>query len=257
MNLDYINLSVSDSIGFLRLNRPKVKNALNQATLNQLTLGLGQLAEDKQVKVIILTGEDNACFSAGADVEALAKMSRAQLEEFISQGHRFLAEIESVAKPVIAAVSGPAIGGGLELALACDFIYAAQNAQFGLPEVKLGIFPGFGGTQRLPRLIGSPKAKELIFSGNIIDANEAYELGIVNKLVSAEDLFAEVKKLAKQISTNSQTAIGLAKHAINLGDTKKIEEGLNIERDNFYKCFQTKDPEKGFKAFLTKTKPEF
>ncbi|MFH1875177.1 MAG: enoyl-CoA hydratase-related protein [Pseudomonadota bacterium] len=257
MELDNIRVSVSGNIGYLKIDRPAVKNALDQATLNQLALGLAQLAEDKQVKVIVLTGEDNSCFSAGADIEALAKMTIAQVEEFISQGHRCFTEIEVVSKPVIAAISGYALGGGFELALACDFIYATQSAKFGLPEVNLGIFPGFGGTQRLPRLIGAARAKELIFSGRIIDANQALDLGIVNKVVPEAELLEQVKKLAKEISANSQIAIGLAKHAINAGDTKKIEEGLNIERDDFYKCFQTKDPEKGFKAFLNKTKPEF
>jgi enoyl-CoA hydratase len=248
---------ITDGIGYLIINRPEAMNALNQETLGEIAVGLKKLAEDKNVRAIVITGQGEKAFVAGADVEALSKMKAEDAWEFISQGHRCLATIEECSKPVIAAVNGFALGGGLELALACDFIYACVKAKFGLPEVKLGIFPGFGGTQRLPRLIGAAQAKELIFTGRMIDAQEAYRLGIINKIVPEKALMEEVRALIKEISANSLAAVGLAKYSINAGDTKDLDQGLNIERDNFHKSFQAEDREEGFKAFLEKRRPNF
>jgi enoyl-CoA hydratase len=257
MEFKNILLEYAEGIGILKINRPAVMNALNLETLDEIAVGIKRLEDNKEVKVIVVTGAGDKAFVAGADIAAMKQMSASDAEEFASQGHRCMAEIENCTKPVIAAVNGFALGGGTELALACDFVYASESAKFGLPEVKLGIFPGFGGTQRLPRIIGAARARELIFSGRVISAKDAYEYGFVNKVVPPGDLMNEVMNVAKEIAANGLVAIGFAKHATNVGGGKEFDKGLELERENFHKCFKTDDRVEGMAAFLEKRKPNF
>lgn len=257
MEFKNIILEYAEEVGILKINRPQVMNALNLETLGEISVGVKKLEDNKEVKVIVITGSGDKAFVAGADIAAMKAMTASDADEFVSQGHRCMWEIENCTKPVIAAVNGFALGGGTELALACDFVYASMNAKFGLPEVKLGIFPGFGGTQRLPRVVGVSRARELIYSGKTITADEAYMWGLVSKVVPSEKLMDEVLKTAKEIAGNGPLAVGFAKHAINTGVGKNFDEGLDLERQTFFKCFETEDRTEGMKAFLEKKKPVF
>jgi enoyl-CoA hydratase len=257
MEFKNILLEFSDDMGILKINRPTVMNALNLETVKDIFIGIKKLEENKGVKVIIITGNAEKVFVAGADIAAMKEMSKDDAEEFSEQGHRCMQLIEECSKPVIAAVNGYALGGGTELALACDFIYASDNAKFGLPEVKLGIFPGFGGTQRLPRAVGMPRSRELIFTGRIITAQEAFEWGMVNKVVPREELMNEVRKVATEIAANGIVAVGLAKRSVNVALRKFYIEGMEFERKTFVECFTTNDRLEGMSAFLEKRKPDF
>ena len=257
MEFKNILLEYAEGVGILKINRPAVMNALNLETVDEIAIGIKRLEDNKEVKVIVVTGAGDKAFVAGADIAAMKQMSVSDAEEFASQGHRCMSEIENCTKPVIAAVNGFALGGGTELALACDFVYASENAKFGLPEVKLGIFPGFGGTQRLPRIIGAARARELIFSGRMISAKDAYEYGFVNRVVPAGELMNEVMNVAKEIAGNGLVAIGFAKNSTNIGGGREFEKGLELERENFHKCFKTEDRLEGMSAFLDKRKPNF
>jgi enoyl-CoA hydratase len=194
---------------------------------------------------------------AGADIAEMKAMNPAEALIFSRLGHDVLGVIEGLGKPVIAAVNGFALGGGLEIALACDFIYASEKAKLGVPEVTLGIFPGFGGTQRLPRLIGKGRAKELIFTGRMIDAAEAYDIGIVNKVFPPDKLMEEVFKTARAIAQNGPVAVTLAKGAVNAGYDQGREEGEALEMTAWGNAFATADQKEGMGAFLEKRKPQF
>lgn len=257
--MTYQNITVEskEGIGFLTVNRPKALNALNIDTLNEMRKGMGQLEVDDAVSVIIITGAGDKAFIAGADIAAMNEMNKNDARQFVQIGHDTMKAVEECVKPVIAMVNGYALGGGTETALACDFIYASENAKFGLPEVSLGIFPGFGGTQRLPRHIGRQRAKELIFTGKMISAVEACSWGIVNKVVPADKLLEEVMALAGEIMKKGQVAVRLAKKSVNMGTYQTLEEGLKIERDIFVECFATDDRKEGMAAFLAKRRPNF
>jgi enoyl-CoA hydratase len=257
MEFKNIALEYSEGIGILKINRPDVMNALNLDTLREMSVGIKKLDDNKEARVIVVTGSGEKAFVAGADIAAMKKMSAEDAEEFADQGHHVMAEIENCVKPVIAAVNGFALGGGTELALACDFVYASEKAKFGLPEVKLGVFPGFGGTQRLSRVVGMARARELIYSGRVISAQEALEIGLVNKVVPPDQLMNEVMNVAKEIASNGMLAVGFAKDAINRGTGKEFEKGLELERENFFKCFKTDDRVEGMTAFLEKRKANF
>lgn len=257
MEFKNITLEYKEGVGILTVNRPDVLNALNLETLDEISVGIKKLDDNKEVKVIVITGSGEKAFVAGADIAAMKEMTAEDADEFASQGHRCMTEIENCTKPVIAAVNGFALGGGTELALACDFIYASENAKFGLPEVKLGIFPGFGGTQRLPRSVGVSRARELIFSGKTIGAEEALKWGLVSRVTSQGELMSEVMKAAKDISGNGPLAVGFAKHAINGGVGIAFDKGLDLERQTFHKCFETEDRQEGMTAFLEKRKANF
>jgi enoyl-CoA hydratase len=204
-----------------------------------------------------MTGAGDKAFIAGADIEAMVEMDKNDASNFVHIGHDAMRTIEECTKPVIAMVNGYALGGGTETAMACDFVYASESAKFGLPEVSLGIFPGFGGTQRLPRYIGEQRAKELIFTGRMLTATDAYNWGIVNKVVPAEQLLEETIKLAHEIIKRGQVAVRLAKRAINQGMYQPLREGLEIERDTFIECFASSDRKEGMKAFIERREPEF
>jgi enoyl-CoA hydratase len=257
--MGYKNLlaEVEDGIALVKINRPQVLNALNEETLRELQQALKEVQGRKDVRAVILTGEGDKAFVAGADIAAMKAMNSAEAFTFSRLGHDTLGMIESLTKPVIAAVNGFALGGGLEIALACDFIYASEKAKLGVPEVTLGIFPGFGSTQRLPRLIGKGRAKELIFTGGMIDASEAYNLGIVNKVFPADQLMEEVFKTARTIAQNGPVAVSMAKGSVNAGYDVGFEEGEAIEITMWANAFATHDQKEGMGAFLEKRKPQF
>lgn len=257
--MEYNNITVEskEGVGILTINRPKALNALNIDTLNEIVKGVKELEADDSVDVIILTGSGDKAFVAGADIAAMNDMDKGAAERFAHIGHDAMRTIEDCEKPVIAMVNGFALGGGTEISLACDFIIASVNAKFGLPEVGLGIFPGFGGTQRLPRYIGEQRAKELIFTGRMIAADEAFNWGIVNKIVPHENLLEETLSIANAIRKNGQVAIRLAKKAINKGIYQPLSEGLTVELNTFIECFETEDRKEGMNAFVEKRKPDF
>lgn len=257
MELKNVIIKKEDNIGIISINRPKALNALNYETLSDIKAAVKELGEDKEIGVVIVTGEGEKAFVAGADIKEMKDMSPLEARKFMHFGQSVFNDIDNLPKPTIAAVNGYALGGGCELAISCDMVLASENAKFGLPEVTLGIHPGFGGTQRLPRLVGSAKAKELIFTGEMIDANEALRVGLVNNVVSSEKLMEEAKLLAQKILKNGQLAIRLVKSAINAGLNVPLEKGLAYEAETQGLAFATEDKNEGLEAFLEKRKPNF
>jgi len=257
--MGYKNLlvEVTDGVAVVKINRPQVLNSLNGETLAELRQAMHEVNERNDVRAVILTGDGGKAFVAGADIAEMKAMNAVEAFAFSRLGHEAMRSIETLSKPIIAAVNGYALGGGLELALACDFIYASEKAKLGLPEVTLGIFPGFGGTQRLPRLIGKGRAKELIYTGKIVDAAEAYTLGIVNKVVAPDQLMEEAIKTARTIAQNGPLAVGMAKDAVNNGYDEARAEGSAIEMTAWGNTFATHDQKEGMGAFLEKRKPAF
>jgi enoyl-CoA hydratase len=257
--MEYKNILISfeGEIGILTINRPKALNALNIETLQEIQLGLQEAKDQPGLKVLIITGGGEKAFVAGADILQMKDMNSIEAVNFSKMGHHTLKTIQDFPCPVIAAVNGFALGGGTEIALACDFIYASENAKFGLPEVTLGIFPGFGGTQRLPRLIGKGKAKELIFTGKMITAQEAYQMGIVNKVFPQGSLMEETKKVALQIAGNGAIGVRLAKMVVDSGFNMDLTDGCNLESYAFGIGFASEDQKEGMQAFIEKRKPVF
>ncbi len=239
------------------INRPKALNALNSETLQELREVFLQIASDSSVKVVILSGEGEKAFVAGADIAEMSNLSAQEGKAFGELGNEVFSLIENISQPTIAAVNGFALGGGCELSMACDIRIAAENAVFGQPEVGLGITPGFGGTQRLPRLVGEGRAKELIFLGGKIDAAEAYRIGLVNKVVPLEELMPACEKMAEKLLRNSMFAIACSKEAIHKGLDMDLKNGLAMESALFGMTFSHEDQTEGMTAFLEKRKPEF
>ncbi len=257
MEYKNIKLEIKDAIAVLKVSRPEALNALNSETLEELKRAAEDLEKNGEVRVVIVTGEGDKAFVAGADIVEMKEMDPVQGMEFSRKGHEAFSKLENMGKVVIAAVNGYALGGGLELALSCDIIYASDKARFGFPEVTLAIHPGFGGTQRTPRIIGLMKAKELIFTGKMITAQEAFELGLINKVVPHDELMKEVFSLAERIKSCGQIALKLAKECLNKSLSLSLEEGLKLEEANFGFCFGTKDQKEGMTAFVEKRKPTF
>ena len=257
--MEFKNLLIENNQGIvtLKINRPQALNALNPDVLLELGTYAHEINKNDEIKAVIITGAGEKAFVAGADIAAMKDMSSMQAKEFCDLGHRVMKLIENAHKPVVAAVNGFCLGGGLELALSCDFIYASENAKLGLPEVNLGIFPGFGGTQRLPRLIGKNRAKELIFTAKMLSAQEAYEWGIVNKVTPAADLLTTVQATVQEMLKKGPLAIQLSKQAVNQGTDLDINSGLAIEKAIFPTIFSTEDKKEGITAFLEKRKAEF
>ena len=249
-------LEIANNIALLKVNRTQAMNALNQEVLLELLAAFQSLEKDENVRVIILTGEGKA-FVAGADIKEMVSLTAQEARRFSKIGHTVMETMGSIGKPIIAAVNGFALGGGMELALACDFIYASDDAKFGQPEINLGIIPGFGGTQRLARLIGKAQARELIYTGQMIGAQEAKELGIVNKVFPAGDLLAAAQKAAATIASKGAWTLRLAKSAVEAGVDLDIKSGCQIEGDSFGLCFSHPDQKEGMTAFLEKRKPAF
>lgn len=257
--MEYKNLlfTFEAEIGILTINRPKALNALNTETLKEIQMALQEIRNRSEIRVLILTGAGEKSFVSGADISEMKDMNSIEALNFSKLGHLTLSMLENLPIPVIAAVNGYALGGGTEIALSCDLIYASENARFGLPEVTLGVFPGFGGTQRLPRLIGKVKAKELIFTGKMITAQEAVEMGIVNKVFPLGLLMEETKKVASQIAKNGPIGIRLAKSLINEGFNMNLQEACSMESIGFGFTFSTEDQKEGMNAFIEKRKPVF
>jgi enoyl-CoA hydratase len=247
---------IEKPIAIITINRPKALNALNEETLRELDVLVDQIAANHEIQAVIITGQGNA-FVAGADIAAMQNKSVLESRVFAQMGQQVMMKIERLEQPVIAAVNGYALGGGCELAMACDLRIASEKAKFGQPEVGLGIFPGFGGTQRMPRLVGAGKAKELILTGDTIDAAGALAIGLVNHVVAPEELMAFCKALAQRMTSKAPLAVRMAKQAINEGLQVDIDRGMTIEQDLFGFCFSTQDQREGMTAFLEKRKPEF
>ncbi len=252
-----ILIEIKEHVGWLTINRPESLNVLNSEIIESLEYSLNNLEQDATVKVVVITGAGNKAFVAGGDIKEMADMTPMAGREFARKGQRMIEFIEKMRKPVIAAVNGYALGGGLELALACDFIYASENAKLGLPEVTLGVIPGFGGTQNLPRLIGPNRAREMIFSGKILSAQQAKEWGIVNEVFAAEELSSKVMEIAGLIARNGMIAVASAKDSIVNGLNMSKEDGLRYESSLFATLFATEDQREGMQAFIAKRKAEF
>ncbi|MEW6005056.1 MAG: enoyl-CoA hydratase-related protein [Stygiobacter sp.] len=257
MNYKNLLYEVNNHVALVTINRPEKLNSLNNETLGELESCFKEIKNDKDVYVVIITGSGEKAFVAGADISELNKLNVISAKAFAEKGQAIFNLIENLGKPIIAAVNGFALGGGCELALACHIRFASDRAKFGQPEVNLGIIPGYGGTQRLTRIVGSGRAAELILSGDLIDAEEAYRIGLVNKIFSPEELLNETKKFAEKISSKGQVAISLALKAIVSCDELSESEGQNLESSLFAICCGTEDFKEGTSAFLEKRKPVF
>jgi enoyl-CoA hydratase len=257
--MDFRNLLVTsrDRIALVTINRPDKLNALNAATKTELFELFGKIKNDATVDVVILTGAGEKSFVAGTDIGELTALDATSGKEFSEQGQKLLDLIENLGKPVIAAVNGYALGGGCELALACHLRIASENAKFGQPEVNLGIIPGYGGTQRLARLIGKGRAMEMILTGNQIDASEAFRVGLVNKLVPQGELLSTAENVARIILSKGQIAVRMALKAVNMTQETTESDGQALEATLFGVCCGTDDFKEGTRAFLEKRKPEF
>lgn len=257
--MKYKNILVKEEkpIAVVTINRPKKLNALNQETIRELHDAFENLDTKKEVKVIILTGSGEKAFVAGADILEFADFTVKEGNNLAAKGQELLFNfVENLSTPVIAAINGFALGGGLELALACHFRVASHNARMGLPEVSLGLIPGYGGTQRLPQLVGKGRAMEMIMTAGMIDVERAVEFGLVNHVVSQEELLSHCKKLANKIANNSSVAISHAIKAVNASFKNNIN-GYAVEIEAFGTCFGTADFEEGTSAFLEKRKADF
>ena len=257
MAYKYLLLEKEDGIGILYINRPEAMNALNTGVLEEIIEAAGEISRDDEIQVLIITGAGDKSFVAGADIKEMHGLTAVEGREFGYIGQAAFRAIEKLEKPVIAAVNGFALGGGCELAMAADIRLASDKAKFGQPEVGLGITPGFGGTQRLPRLVGEGRAMELILTANTINAEEAYRIGLVNHIYPAENLLDEARKMARKIMSNAPLAVKYSKSAINKGLQTDIDTGMAIEADLFGICFSTEDQKTGMGAFLNKEKASF
>lgn len=256
MNYKNITYKVENKIGVLTINRPDKLNALNRETLKELNDLLGIIKSDGS-KVLIITGTGDKAFVAGADIEEINNLDGVSGKEFAEFGQKIFNKIEQLGKPVIAAVNGYALGGGCELAMSCHMRIASEDAKFGQPEIKLGIIPGYGGTQRLTKYIGLAKSIEYSLTGDMIDAQSAERLGLVNKVVSKENLMEVTNKLAEKISSYSSVVVGNLLNAIIKGKELNISEGLHEEAKHFAACCNTEDFKEGTGAFLEKRRPVF
>jgi 3-hydroxypropionyl-coenzyme A dehydratase len=252
--MSLVTTSKSDGICTVKINRPDKLNAMNMDVAKELINIFENLGKDDTVKVIILTGEGDKAFSAGADIEYMSKISPDESEEYAKLGQLVTATVENVKQPTIAAVNGFALGGGCELAMSCDIRIAANTAKMGQPEVTIGIPPGWGGTQRLMRIVGIAKAKEMVYTGKMIKAEEAREIGLVNQVVELSTLMDETMKMAKTIAGNSAIAVRMSKAAINKGRNADLDTGLGIELLAWRNCFTHPDREERMTAFVNKSK---
>jgi len=250
----FIETEQIDSIGLIKLNRPKVLNAINRPMVTEIVQVLEQYDRDDQIKVIVIAGNGRA-FAAGADIDEMANddsISMELLNQFAEWDR-----INTIKKPIIGAVQGFALGGGFELALACDVLFAAEDAKFGFPEVNIGVMPGAGGTQRLTKLMGKTKALEWLWTGEMMDAKEAFHYGIINRMIAPELLLEETLAFAKKIAKQPPLSIRLIKEAVYKAVDYSIYEGMQFERKNFYLLFSSEDQKEGMKAFIEKRKPHF
>jgi len=257
LKLENVLYEKKGAIAFVTLNRPKVLNALNQRTWQDLRAAFEDARDDADVRGVVLTGAGDKAFIAGADISELAQVTAVQAERSSTYGQEVLNLVENLGKPVVAAINGFALGGGCETAMACTIRLATEAARFGQPEVKLGVLPGGGGTQRLPRLVGKGRALQLILSGEMISAQEAYRIGLVNEVVAAAELIPRAEAILKTIFTNAPLAVKYSLEAVNKGLETSQTEGLALEASFFGLCAGTEDKQEGTQAFLQKRAPQF
>jgi enoyl-CoA hydratase len=257
MAYDNILFEVHDGVGLLTFNRPKALNALNSKTLEEVREVVVNVEQDESIRVLVLTGAGDRAFVAGADITTFQTLNPLQARHFAEIGQGIFFMLEELPKPVIACVNGFALGGGCELAMSCDFIYASDKARFGQPEINLGLIPGFGGTQRLARLIGRAKAKELCMTGEMIDAQQAKELGLVAKVFPPEQLLDETMKTAKLMAARAPGVLRSLKQLVNRGLDVDLKSGCALEAEAFGLSFASQDAREGVAAFLEKRKPDF
>src|SRR6185503_4350869 len=257
MNFENILFDKKNAIAYVTVNRPKVLNALNMATMEELRAAFHDIKNDASVRVVILAGSGEKAFIAGADISELAKHDAVSGKEYTHRGQSVLNLIENLGKPVIACINGFALGGGCEIAMACTIRLATENAKFGQPEVKLGIIPGYGGTQRLPRLVGKGLAMQMVLAGEMITAQEAHRIGLVNEVVPADRLISRAEAIAGKIIANAPLAIQYCMEAVNEGLNMTLSEGLFLEATLFSVCCATDDKNEGTRAFLEKRPANF
>ncbi len=257
MRFEHLLVERDGAVATVTINRPAVLNALSAATLGELDGAMRALREDRGIRAIVLTGAGDRAFAAGADIGELAALAPSRAEAFAASGQRVLDRIERLGVPVVAAVNGFALGGGCELAMACALRVASENARFGQPEVRLGLIPGFAGTQRLPRLVGTGRALDLILRGGTIDAAEAWRIGLVNRVVPAAALMGEARSMAREIAAAAPRAIEFALDAVYRGLDAPFAQGSAIEASLFGSVFHTADVGEGTRAFLEKRAPVF
>ena len=257
MPYETLEMSQKEAVAWVKIQRPKALNALNRQVLQELADALEVFKSRTDLKVCVITGSGDKAFVAGADISEMAGMNPLEAQTFCRFGQDVFLKIEAIQKPVLAAVNGFALGGGCELALACDLIFASEKARFGQPEINIGVIPGFGGTQRLPKAIGMWRAKEWIYLGEMIDAEKAYEIGLVNAVFPADSLLEKVGAIAAKLAAKPSVAIAQAKSAIQNGLVLDLHTGSTLEREAFSLTFSTEDRNEGMKAFLEKRKPSF
>jgi enoyl-CoA hydratase len=257
MTYSSILLEKKNSIAYVTVNRPKVLNALNMATMEELRAAFHDIKNDEAIRVVILTGSGEKAFVAGADIGELAQQDAVSAKTYAHRGQNVLNLIENLGKPVIACINGFALGGGCELALACTMRIASDNAKLGQPEVKLGIIPGYGGSQRLPRLVGKGIAMQMVLAGEVITAQEAHRIGLVNEVTAAADLIPRAEAIAAKIIANAPLAVQYALEAVNKGMEMTLAEGLFLEAALFAVCCATEDKKEGTAAFLEKRPAQF
>jgi enoyl-CoA hydratase len=257
MTFSNILFEKKNAIAYVTVNRPKVLNALNMATMEELRTAFHDIKNDKEIRVVIMTGAGEKAFIAGADIGELAKNDAVTAKEYTHRGQSVLNLIENLGKPVIACINGFALGGGCEIAMACTMRLASENAKLGQPEVKLGIIPGYGGTQRLPRLVGKGIAMQLLLAGEMISAQEAHRIGLVNEVVPAAELMARAEAIAAKIIANGPLAVQYTMEAVNKGMEMPLAEGLYLEAVLFGMACATEDKKEGTTAFLEKRQAQF
>jgi enoyl-CoA hydratase/carnithine racemase len=257
LQLENVLCEKKGAIAYVTISRPKVMNALNRATITELRVAFEDAQDDSAVRGVILTGAGDKAFAAGADISEVVNETALQAEESTRTGQAVTSLIENLGKPVIAAVNGFALGGGCELAMACNIRIASDSAKFGQPEVKLGIMPGYGGSQRLPRLVGKGRALQIILSGEVIGAQEAYRIGLVNEVVPLASLIPRAEAILNQINANGPVGVKYSIEAVNKGMDTSLEEGLRLEASLFAICAATEDKKEGTSAFLAKRAPQF
>lgn len=255
--MENLKLEKKTKIAYVTIDRPKVLNALNMATMQELHEVFSALKDDKEIRVVILTGSGEKAFVAGADINELAKNDPVEAKAYTHRGQAVLDVIENLGKPVIACINGFALGGGCEIAMACTMRLASENAKLGQPEVKLGLIPGYGGTQRLPRLVGTGLAMQMLLTGEMISAQDAYRIGLVNEIVPADRLIPRAEEIAAKIIANAPLAIQYCMEAVNRGMNMTLDEGLFLEATLFGMCCATEDKKEGTRAFLEKRPANF
>lgn len=256
-NHENVKLQVEDQVALLTIDRPKALNALNARTFAEMEDVLEGLAMDRSVRALIVTGGGEKAFVAGADIAEMAQFTPDQARRFSELGHRVFLMLESLPIPTIAAVNGFALGGGCELALACDLLYASEKAKLGVPEVGLGVIPGFGGTQRLARLLGKARAKELLFTGEMVDAAQAKAIGLVLEVLAPDRLLPHCREVAQKIASKGPVAVAQAKRVVEWGADADLRTANQLEQQAFGLCFGTDDQKEAMKAFVEKRKPAF